>query len=51
VPVRHLIDYLSSGETIETFLEDFPTVQREQVLRFLKSAEHLVVHHAEANLD
>ncbi len=51
VPVRHLIDYLASGETIEAFLEDFPTVQREQVLRFLKSAEYLVVHHADQNLD
>jgi uncharacterized protein (DUF433 family) len=39
VPVHHLTDYLSAGETIETFLEDFPTVSRDQVLRFLTSAE------------
>lgn len=39
VPVRNLIDYLSNGDSIETFLEDFPTVTRAQVLRFLESAE------------
>jgi uncharacterized protein (DUF433 family) len=38
VPVRNLIDYLASGDTIETFLEDFPTVRRDQVLRFLEES-------------
>jgi len=36
VPLRSLIDYLSGGETIEMFLEDFPTVSREQAVRFLE---------------
>ena len=43
VPVRNLIDYLTTGETIEAFLEDFPTVRREQVLRFLETAEKSLV--------
>ena len=36
VPVQTLIDYLAGGETIDNFLDDFPTVQRDQVLRFLE---------------
>ena len=35
VPVQTLIDYLEDGETIDDFLEGFPTVTREQVLAFL----------------
>lgn len=30
VPVRNLLDYLASGETLSEFLEDFPSVSREQ---------------------
>lgn len=36
VPVQTLIDYLESGETIDDFLEGFPTVTREQVLAYLR---------------
>jgi uncharacterized protein (DUF433 family) len=36
VSVHNLIDYLSSGATIEAFLDDFPTVTREQVVAFLE---------------
>jgi uncharacterized protein (DUF433 family) len=43
VPVHNLIDYLATGETIETFLEDFPSVSREQVIRFLETAETTLV--------
>ena len=35
VPVQNLIDYLATGETIDTFLDDFPTVRRELVIQFL----------------
>jgi uncharacterized protein (DUF433 family) len=38
VPVRTLTDYLESGETIDTFLDDFPTVRRESVVAFLQAA-------------
>jgi uncharacterized protein (DUF433 family) len=43
VPVHNLVDYLASGETIEAFLDDFPSVSREQVIEFLKSAESIMV--------
>lgn len=38
VPAQALLDYLEEGETIEEFLDDFPTVSREQVIAFLEEA-------------
>lgn len=42
VPVRNLIDYITTGETIDSFLDDFPSVSREQVVRFLETAESVL---------
>ena len=39
VPTQTLIDYLKAGDSIDDFLEGFPTVTREQVVRFLEEAE------------
>jgi len=36
VPVQTLIDYLKAGESINDFLDGFPTVTREQVITFLE---------------
>jgi len=38
VPVKNLIDYLSRGRTLDDFLEGFPTVTRDQVIRVLELA-------------
>ena len=38
VPIGTLIDYLKAGESIDDFLEGFPTVSREQVQSFLEEA-------------
>lgn len=38
VPVQALLDYLEGGETIEEFLDDFPSVSREQAVAFLEEA-------------
>lgn len=35
VPVKNLLDYLEAGDSIEEFLDDFPTVKKEIVLMFL----------------
>ena len=35
VPVQSLLDYLAGGHPLEEFLEDFPTVRREQALELL----------------
>lgn len=39
VPVRNLFDYLRAGDSVENFLDDFPTVSFEQVRHVLQSAE------------
>jgi hypothetical protein len=38
VPVKNLTDCLESGDSIDDFLEDFPTVTRAQVIAFLEAA-------------
>ena len=43
VPVQTLLDYLKGGETIDDFLDGFPTVTREQVIAFLEEAEGQIV--------
>jgi uncharacterized protein (DUF433 family) len=43
VPIRNLFDCLEGGETIDQFLEQFPTVMREQVNGILElSKERLL---------
>lgn len=36
VPIQALVDYLSEGDTVDTFVEDFPTVTREQATAVMK---------------
>ena len=43
VPVQTLIDYLEGGESIDEFLEGFPTVTRERVIAFLEEAKERMV--------
>ena len=43
VPVQTLLDYLEAGETIDDFIEGFPTVTREQVIAFLEEARDRVI--------
>ena len=38
VPARTLIDYLEGGDSLNDFLEDFPTVSRKQAIAFLEEA-------------
>ena len=42
VPIKNLFDYLEAGETIETFLEDFDGVKKEQVTKVLELSEKLI---------
>jgi uncharacterized protein (DUF433 family) len=46
VPVQTLIDYLEAGESIDDFLEGFPSVTRAQVIAFLEEAKDRVVEAA-----
>jgi len=36
VPIKNLFDYLQGGDSLEIFLDDFPTVTREQALGVLE---------------
>ena len=38
VPVKALIDHLKTGESLDYFLEGFPSVSREQAITFLELA-------------
>lgn len=39
VPIQTLMEYLEGGDSIDEFLEGFPTVSREQVIAFLEEAK------------
>jgi uncharacterized protein (DUF433 family) len=43
VPAQSLVDYLEAGETIDDFLQGFPTVTREQVIAFLEEAKNRMI--------
>jgi uncharacterized protein (DUF433 family) len=39
VPIQTFIEYLDAGDSIDQFLEGFPSVTREQVIAFLEAAK------------
>lgn len=43
VPFQALLDYIEGGQTLDEFIEDFPTVTREAAVRALEQAKTLVV--------
>jgi uncharacterized protein (DUF433 family) len=43
VPVQTLLDYLEAGESINDFLEGFPSVTKKQVVAFLEEAKDRLV--------
>jgi uncharacterized protein (DUF433 family) len=43
VPAKSLPDWLSGGYSIEEFLDNFPSVSREQVVRFIEEAGELML--------
>ena len=43
VPIKALFDYLEGGETLEDFLEGFPSVSREAAVAALEEARHLLL--------
>jgi len=44
VPIKNLFDYLEDGETIVEFLDDFPTVKKEQIGRVLQISQYLLIN-------
>ncbi len=47
VPVKNLFDYLETGETIETFLKDFPSVKKDHAIALLAAAQKLLTTSSE----
>jgi uncharacterized protein (DUF433 family) len=43
VPVQNLFDYLEGGDSLDEFLEGFPTVSRELALQALEEAKRLLL--------
>jgi uncharacterized protein (DUF433 family) len=43
VPLKNFIDYLEAGDSIEEFLDDFPSVTREQAIAALELAKEALV--------
>lgn len=48
VPFKNLIDYLTGGDPLEEFLDDFPGVSRQQAIAGLALARKLVEERARA---
>lgn len=47
VPIKNLFDYLETGETIDEFLDDFPSVKREQIVKLLEFSEKITIKSTE----
>jgi len=43
VPVQTLIDYIEGGDNLDRFLEDFPTVSRQQVIEVLELIKNKLI--------
>ncbi|MDX2137699.1 MAG: DUF433 domain-containing protein [Chloroflexota bacterium] len=50
VPVKTLLDYLTTDETLDEFLDDFPTVSREQATALLETALQSLIEQQYENI-
>jgi uncharacterized protein (DUF433 family) len=48
VPVETLLEYLEAGDSLDEFLEHFPSVSREQAVGALELAKSMLVAHADS---
>jgi uncharacterized protein (DUF433 family) len=46
VPVQTLLDYLEAGDSLDVFLDHFPSVSREKAIAALEVAKELLAAHA-----
>ena len=47
VPINHLFEFLESGETVDEFLDQFPTVTRQQALGALELSKESLLNQYE----
>jgi uncharacterized protein (DUF433 family) len=50
VPFQTFIDYLKAGDNLDDFLDDFPTVSREQVWQALEIVQETLMRESNASL-
>ena len=50
VPIKHLFEYLERGESLEDFLDQFPTVSREQAVAVLIASRESLLNNTPTNL-
>jgi uncharacterized protein (DUF433 family) len=43
VPARNLVEWIAGGSTLDEFLDNFPSVTREQAIGFLKAASETLL--------
>ena len=48
VPFQTLLDYLEAGDSLNVFLDHFPSVSREQAVAALEFAKELMLSHADS---
>ncbi len=46
VPVRTMMEYLEAGDSLVDFLDDFPSVSRQQAVGALELANEMLIAHA-----
>lgn len=46
VPAKNLIDYIEGGHTLDEFLDDFPSVSKDQVVAALEEAKRALIENA-----
>ena len=45
VPVQTLLDYLEAGDSLDVFLDHFPSVSREQAISTLELAKEMLINY------
>jgi uncharacterized protein (DUF433 family) len=48
VPIKNLIDYLKAGDSLDEFLDGFPSVRRDDTVQVLELAKEALVSYATA---
>lgn len=46
VPIKTLLDYLEAGDSLDEFLDHFPSVSREQAVKVLQLAKEMLIAYA-----
>jgi uncharacterized protein (DUF433 family) len=46
VPIKTMLDYLEAGDSLDVFLDHFPSVKREQAIAALELAKEMLIAYA-----